>query len=167
MARWTDKRVERLKLLHKECFSATVIAKKLGAAFTKGMVVGKLRRIALEAERAKTRTGRSSSSQAKTGAERAGSLKAAAVKPTRPSRPIILPKPAPVVLPVPSAPAPKGVRLFDLRDCHCRWPIGNDRPARMFCGAPALNASSWCEHHQRIAFPSYGKPAVRTAPKPR
>jgi hypothetical protein len=31
----------------------------------------------------------------------------------------------------------------------------------MFCGAPALNASSWCEHHQRIAFPHYGKPAAR------
>ncbi len=160
MASWTDKRVERLKLLHKEGFSASVIAKKLGAAFTKGMVVGKLRRIALEVERAKTRD-RSRSTQAKTAAERASSLKAAAVKPTPPSRPIILPKPAPVVPPVPSTPAPKGVRLFDLRDGHCRWPIGNDRPARMFCGAPALDASSWCEHHQRIAFPSYGRPAAR------
>ena len=161
MASWTDKRVERLKLLHKEGFSPSVIAKKLGAAFTKGMVVGKLRRMTLEVQRAKTRSDRSRSSQANTAVERAGSLKAAAVKPTPPSRPIILPKTAPVVPPVPSTPAPKGVRLFDLRECHCRWPIGNDRPARMFCGAPALNASSWCEHHQRIAFPSYGKPAAR------
>ena len=39
--------MDRLKLLHEEGFSATVIAKKLGPDFTKGMVLGKLRRLAL------------------------------------------------------------------------------------------------------------------------
>ena len=47
MASWTEKCVDRLKLLHEEGFSATVIAKKLGPDFTKGMVLGKLRRLAL------------------------------------------------------------------------------------------------------------------------
>jgi hypothetical protein len=42
MVGWTAKRVERLTLLHREGFSATVIAKKLGPAFTKGMVAGKI-----------------------------------------------------------------------------------------------------------------------------
>jgi hypothetical protein len=92
MASWTDKRIERLKLLHKEG-SASVIAKKLGAAFTKGMVVGKLRRNTLEAEAPKARTERSRSSEATSTAQRASSLKAAAVKPTPPSRPIILRSP--------------------------------------------------------------------------
>jgi hypothetical protein len=41
MASWTEKRVERLKLFHKEGFSATLIARKLGPSFTKGMVAGK------------------------------------------------------------------------------------------------------------------------------
>jgi hypothetical protein len=55
MASWTEKRVERLKLLHKEGFSGTVIAKKLGPAFTKGMVAGKIRRLGLTVKPAKKR----------------------------------------------------------------------------------------------------------------
>ena len=47
MPSWTEKCVSQLKLLHEEGFSATVIAKKLGPDFTKGMVLGKLRRLAL------------------------------------------------------------------------------------------------------------------------
>ncbi|MFL5154280.1 MAG: GcrA family cell cycle regulator, partial [Microvirga sp.] len=47
MASWTEKCVSQLKLLHEEGFSATVIAKKLGPDFTKGMVLGKLSRLAL------------------------------------------------------------------------------------------------------------------------
>ena len=47
MASWTEKCVSKLKLLHEEGFSATVIAKKLGPDFTKGMVLGKLSRLAL------------------------------------------------------------------------------------------------------------------------
>ena len=47
MASWTEKCVSQLKLLHEEGFSATVIAKKLGPDFTKGMVLGKLRQLAL------------------------------------------------------------------------------------------------------------------------
>jgi len=39
---WTEKRLKRLKLLNKEGFSATIIAEKLGPAFTKGIVLRKL-----------------------------------------------------------------------------------------------------------------------------
>ena len=60
-------------------------------------------------------------------------------------------------LPPPPKPAPlEGILLFDLREGHCRWPLGNDRPARLFCGAASV-ASSWCEHHQRIAFAGLGR----------
>jgi hypothetical protein len=44
MASWTEERVKRLKLLQEERLSATVIATKLGPDFTKGRVLGKLRR---------------------------------------------------------------------------------------------------------------------------
>jgi hypothetical protein len=37
VANWTEKRLKRLKLLNKEGFSATVIAGKLGPAFTKSI----------------------------------------------------------------------------------------------------------------------------------
>ena len=42
VANWTEKRLKRLKLLNKEGFSATVIAGKLGPAFTKAIVLRKL-----------------------------------------------------------------------------------------------------------------------------
>ena len=41
-ANWTDRRLNCLKLLSKEGFSATIIAGKLGPAFTKGIVLRKL-----------------------------------------------------------------------------------------------------------------------------
>ena len=42
VANWTEKRLKRLKLLNKEGFLATVIAAKLGPAFTKAIVLRKL-----------------------------------------------------------------------------------------------------------------------------
>src|SRR5215210_9027725 len=49
MANWTEKRLKCLKLLHKQGFSANVIAGKLGPAFTKSIVLRKLHQ--LEEER--------------------------------------------------------------------------------------------------------------------
>ena len=42
---WTEKRLKRLKLLHKEGFSATIIAGKLGPAFTKSIVLRKVHQL--------------------------------------------------------------------------------------------------------------------------
>ena len=47
MVDWTETRIAKLKLLHKEGLLGAAIAKKLGPAFTKGMVIGKLRRLEL------------------------------------------------------------------------------------------------------------------------
>ena len=43
MVNWTENRLKRVKLLHKEGHSAAVIARKLGAAFSKGIILRKLR----------------------------------------------------------------------------------------------------------------------------
>ena len=40
--------------------------------------------------------------------------------------------------------------------------LGDDRPARLFCGAPAVGTSSWCEYHQRIVFPNLAPPKHRS-----
>ena len=56
---WTEKRLKRLKLLNKEGFSATIIAEKLGPAFTKGIVLRKLHLLeAARLEGAKKRSAR-------------------------------------------------------------------------------------------------------------
>ena len=140
MTSWTEKCVSQLKLLHEEGFSATVIAKKLGPDFTKGMVLGKLSRLAL-AEAPKPQETRKASVQR-------------VIPPSR----IALPN---TRGPDPQATAREGVRLYDLHIGQCRWPVGNDRPARYFCGEQTVNSSSWCELHQRMAFPNLGKPSVR------
>src|SRR3954447_20357240 len=57
MVDWIETRIAKLKLLHKEGLSGAAIAKKLGPAFTKGMVIGKLRRLELASKAAKSKTG--------------------------------------------------------------------------------------------------------------
>ena len=104
MLSWTDKRVERLKLLYKEGFPASAIAKKLGPEFTKGMVAGKIRRLGLTTKPATNR-------------KQAKAKPAAAPKPAllgRPTpRPSSTPRSAPAPVTVPPAmslrPRPEGV----------------------------------------------------------
>jgi hypothetical protein len=153
MASWTEKCVSQLKLLHEEGFSATVIAKKLGPDFTKGMVLGKMRRLVL-AEAPKHQETRKTSVQR-------------VIPPKEvPARRLSPPPPSRIVLPSARGPDPQatereGVQLYDLHVGQCRWPVGNDKPARYFCGEQTVNSSSWCDLHQRMAFPNLGKPAVR------
>jgi len=75
----------------------------------------------------------------------------------KPNRPIVLTAPLSVAAETP------GLHIFDLREGHCRWPLGTDRPARLFCGCTAVRGTSWCEAHERVA---YGRPqADRVTPK--
>ena len=161
---WTETRLKRLKLLHKEGFSATLIAGKLGPAFTKSIVLRKVHQLDEERlARAKVLAARKAAkarllkraSKAIDARPAAPSLKerASAVAQVK-AEPIRIVAP----VPPPAKPAPlKGILLFDLREGHCRWPLGNDRPARLFCGVASVGTSSWCEHHQRIAFTGLGR----------
>ena len=43
--------------------------------------------------------------------------------------------------------------LLELRDNHCRWPIGNPQePNFFFCGAERWRSYSYCHHHAKQAF---------------
>ncbi|HKG85502.1 MAG TPA: GcrA family cell cycle regulator [Beijerinckiaceae bacterium] len=166
---WTEKRLKRLKLLNKEGFSATIIAEKLGPAFTKGIVLRKLHLLeAARLEGAKKRSARKASmarplSRASKDGKAVGMVKAERVKASPPVQPL---EAAPIRLVAPALPVPsnrtvlQGVRLLDLRNGHCRWPLGEERPATLFCGAPAVGTTSWCEHHQRMAFSGTWRPAA-------
>src|SRR3954454_21516338 len=71
VANWTEKRLKRLKLLNKEGFSATVIAGKLGPAFTKAIVLRKLHVLEEQRlERAKMRGGTKASKAPRSRASR-------------------------------------------------------------------------------------------------
>ncbi|MFL5127443.1 MAG: GcrA family cell cycle regulator, partial [Microvirga sp.] len=146
---WTETRLKRLKLLHKEGFSATIIAGKLGPAFTKSIVLRKVHQLDEERlARAKVLAARK--------AAKARLLKRASkvIEAPRKAAPAlrelasavaqVKAEPIRIVAPVPPPAKPaalKGVALFDLREGHCRWPLGNDRPARLFCGAASVGTS--------------------------
>ena len=166
VANWTAKRLKRLKLLNKEGFSATVIAGKLGAAFTKAIVLRKLH--LLEAQRLERANKRATNKAAKARALSRASKQAQAPRKATPAPRVQASPPVPVkaepIRVVPPAPPASavlhGIRLFDLREGHCRWPLGDERPARLFCGAPSVGTTSWCEHHQRIAFSGTLRPSA-------
>src|SRR5579875_1150199 len=85
---WTEERVEVLKRLWLEGFSASQIAKQLGSGLTRNAVIGKVHRLGL--------SGRAAPSQPQR----------PAFRPTRPVRPAIAQAapPAPRRLETPSAP---------------------------------------------------------------
>ena len=161
MVNWTEIRLKKAELLHADGLSASAIARKLGPAFTKGIVLRKLHQIRAEqAEQAKLRAARK---RAK--ARKLKLLEAAAMEITLPP-----PPPAPLASPqvVMVRPAPAqavGVSLFDLRGNQCRWPLDDGRPARLFCGSLTVRAGSWCEHHERLAFAGLGRPRRQRVPR--
>lgn len=49
--------------------------------------------------------------------------------------------------------SPFAVRLLDLTEYHCRWPLGDPRaPDFMFCGAPPRNGLPYCMRHCQLAY---------------
>ncbi len=161
MVDWTEKRIAKLKLLHKEGLSGVAIAKKLGPAFTKGMVIGKLRRLEQASKAAKSKTGCTKEAPPPVGdpSSKGGPAQKSAPSPSKRAAAIILPAPnaGPRTLEVRA----EACELVDLRSGQCRFPLGDDRPARLFCGAATVDTSSWCEYHLTVVFPSFARSEQR------
>jgi hypothetical protein len=47
---------------------------------------------------------------------------------------------------------PTCLRIFDLREGQCRWPVDDHEPAECFCGVPTVHGTSWCAAHFMRAF---------------
>ena len=152
MVDWTETRIVKLKLLHKEGLSGAAIAKKLGPAFTKGMVIGKLRRLELASKATKSKTGWTKKLPPPVGdpSLKGGPAQKSAPSPSKGAAAIIFP--APNARPPTREVGAEPCELVDLRSGQCRFPLGDDRPARLFCGAATVDTSSWCEYHLRVVF---------------
>jgi GcrA cell cycle regulator len=145
---WTEDRVEVLKKLWLDGFSASQIAKQLGGGLTRNAVIGTVHRLGL--------SGRAAPSQPQR----------AAFKATRPVRPAVLhtptavrrPQPQPVVA-VEAAPEPAYVceeagsaTVLTLGSHMCKWPIGDpSSDGFTFCGRVA-GGGPYCAHHARVAY---------------
>jgi hypothetical protein len=52
------------------------------------------------------------------------------------------------------------IRLFDLRQHHCRWPVAGDGAAVLFCGANKYGDHPYCVGHCHMAYSSLGSRAA-------
>jgi GcrA cell cycle regulator len=64
-----------------------------------------------------------------------------------------VPDAADIFLPFDYEVTSQGLTLFDLRDHHCRWPLGGPtEPAKFFCGGVAVDRRPYCAEHCRVAY---------------
>jgi GcrA cell cycle regulator len=143
---WTEERVEVLKKLWLDGFSASQIAKQLGGGLTRNAVIGKVHRLGL--------SGRASPSQPQR----------PVFKTTRPTRPAVAeaaPARRPEPAPQPIAPTPTPVMtceetgsatVLTLGSHMCKWPIGDpSSDGFRFCGR-ASSEGPYCVQHARVAY---------------
>jgi GcrA cell cycle regulator len=151
---WTDERVERLKKLWAEGFSAEQIACQLGGV-SRNSVIGKVHRLGLP--------GRATTSRAKYGWAKPGGIMAparnhnvgrillpvprtrqlaASAPPARLLPPVVHDLPDPVR----TGEASQGVLFADLERHMCRFAVNNSptRDGHLFCGKDRKAGSSFC-----------------------
>jgi GcrA cell cycle regulator len=149
---WNDERVETLKRLWAEGFSASQIAAELGGV-TRNAVIGKVHRLGLSG-RAKSP---SSPAPRPRKPRSAGPMMRVSRSSVRGNTALAHafevdaePEPAPVdnVIPI-------GQRrsLLELTEETCRWPIGDPgNPDFYFCGGPPVGGLPYCAYHSRVAY---------------
>jgi GcrA cell cycle regulator len=147
---WTEDRVDTLKKLWLDGFSASQIAKQLGGGLTRNAVIGKVHRLGL--------SGRAAPSQPQR----------PAFKPVRPARPAV---PAPVAAPIarrvePAVQAepkrvvyvaeePGSATVLTLGAHMCKWPIGDpSTDGFSFCGRVSSSDGPYCVQHAQVAYQS-------------
>ena len=135
---WSDDKLEELKRLWAEGYSATDIALELGAPFTRCSVLGKLGRMGLQRHKPR---------QALRPKEQKVRRRAVFIAPQAPPQPPQAPQPEePALLP----PKSRKLPLMQLEEHHCRWPT--EGPPFKFCGARRRGSGPYCPYHMGKAF---------------
>ena len=139
MITWTDERVELLRKLWLEQFSASRIATELGGV-SRNAVIGKIHRLGLWGRGQPTRSVKRQ-------------RKPASVR-HRVYRPLTIGNKAPKAEPESKAvPIAKKLTLETLTEQTCRWPIGNPRAEDFhFCGHDTLEGVPYCRYHTGVAY---------------
>jgi len=129
---WTPERVELLKQLWADGYSASQIAKKFPhTGFTRCSIIGKAHRLNL-VPRAPRKSVRITNGV--------------------PKPPMPPPPPPPPAPQAPQAPRMRELALFKLKPHQCHWPLGEwFEPPRLFCAADANRGEVYCPFHTRIA----------------
>jgi GcrA cell cycle regulator len=144
---WNNERVETLKKLWADGFSASQIAAQLGGV-TRSGVIGKVHRLGLGGRATTSRTPhpRRSTKRKQT---------PAVPTPTRMDKVRALYEAEPYVPPVEDLVIPLNERKYvqTLEENDCRWPIGHPgQPDFHFCGKNKIPNLPYCEHHCLRAY---------------
>lgn len=151
---WTDERVELLKKLWQDGFSASQIAGELGGV-TRNAVIGKVHRLGLSGRGKPTvqvaarATKRASTPRTSTSYAARGNTALATqgyTQPTTQPRPFVLPEAEIVIL-------AEKVTIMDLKEGMCKWPIGDPLHSDFrFCGSPCTPGLPYCQGHSCHAY---------------
>ena len=152
---WTDERVELLRKLWQEGYSASQVAGELGGGVTRNAVIGKVHRLGL-ATREKTQSPIQKKSR-----QKAATPRTYGARPTTMVRGNTVLKiagsvPELQVMPITEAvviPLSDAITLMDLRETMCRWPLGDPTAAEFrFCGNKTGEVGPYCAGHARLAY---------------
>lgn len=160
MSEWTQERIERATRMWLDGRSAKAIAEELGG-LTRNAVIGKIDRLGLM--RADRGTGAQTARTAPTPPSRPTTTARPPRKPATPKAPVpktstaepitVAPAAIPVVPAVTREPVHEPVRIMDLRDYMCRWPIGDpNSDSFRYCGRRNKPGGPYCEGHVRMAY---------------
>lgn len=168
---WTDERVELLRKLWSEGLSASQIAAQIGGV-SRNAVIGKVHRLKLSGRgkqnaaqpRAKKPVQSTQSAPRATSAGRSASSSGAArvsshthaVGATALKADYEIQAVAATVLeftPSLSAPVSKALKLVELSERTCKWPIGDPLAADFnFCGNESGDTGPYCQFHAKMAY---------------
>ena len=152
---WNDERIELLKKLWSEGFSASQIAAEIGG-ISRNAVIGKVHRLGLSgrakapaAVAPRARKPRSASSRP-SGFGRGNLAYALRISPEDQTEPDLAPR-ADVFENV--VPIGQRCSILELNESTCRWPLGEPgREDFAYCGGHTVEGLPYCGYHARIAY---------------
>lgn len=165
---WTEQKIQMLKDMWGNGYSASEIANRLGD-ITRNAVIGKAHRMKLSAGPVASGAKRVSG----TVAPPTGILKAKTTASMK------SPRKTSMLRSLPNVPAPtstasytrehynpsdafkkkgEGIAVTKAGERHCRWPVGDPRsPEFRFCGCNAHDGLPYCLDHARVAYQNLGR----------
>lgn len=153
---WTDERVETLKKLWNDGFSASQIAAEIGGV-TRNAVIGKVHRLGLSGRGKPTvqlapRTIKRNTAPRSGGgfSSRSGGAGALALKGYASPVEHIMPEAKPLLEVVIAS---ERVTIMDLREGMCRWPLGDPLSSEFrYCGSDCSSGLPYCAGHANVAY---------------
>ena len=139
---WTAEKEEKLRKYWKLGYSGSKIAQLLGGGATRNSVLGKSFRLKLEARAVSKKL----TSKVNTNKDNSPEIKTQKLGRKAKFKALLLDK---------SFPPENPVKLEDLTDDHCRWPLGEKlQPAKFFCGRKPTEKFVYCALHLMIGYQS-------------